>query len=280
MANYRKLAAVLLIVICAAFVGYGQGSTTKSGTGAKELPPLLRPSEYAADRAIEMGSEVFKLLPYGPNTRSSDGAYYSFTNRSHSPYQLFLTKGELTTGAGWDYGFFAELGQIDLRDVDNLSPAAEYFLAYRPPKLTHEVGIEIDRLKNLQIGGMQLTRRVKPRVGHTYLLRSITFFFSDIVIALNVLEISPDGALTIVWKKLAEFERPRRLFMSDSELRIKVTAVLTALAFQDVGFNVKENYLTFTGPEMRFTEIEAELRQQGIRHCGITHGKQSTLKYC
>jgi hypothetical protein len=285
MKTSARVAAVLLTAIGAVFLGFGQepAPNTVGRTNDEKLPQLLRPSDYAFDRAKEMGGDVFKLLPF--SFRDPTGAnhyyypsqsYYSFKGRSHEPDQIGFVHGDLRTS----FGFFADLGERDLRNVDSSSAEAKYFLSYKPPKIAPDIRSEIERLKDTTVAGVKLTSRVSPQLGHTYLLRSIDYYLADTAVAVHVLEISPDSSITIVWKTLAEFERPRRLFMTDAELQIKVNAVLADLAIQGLSFTVKENYINFTGSETKFERVKAALNERSIQHCGLAHETFSTYRQC
>lgn len=294
------------MIVCAVFVGVAQdpASTTAARAQAENLPEILRPSDYAIDRAKEMGGEVFKMLPLEMNhpamkgfnngsmargvlnetfseysMRSGTGTYYKFTKGPYRPplIKIGFSYGELTVGNGHGYGFYTDLGERDLRTVDKTLPEAHYFLSYKPPRMKSDIPGEIRRLKKFTIGGSTLMSRVPVKVGHTYLLRSIDFWLIDMAVVLHVLEAAPDGAITIVWKRLAEFEPPPSLFMPDAELQKLVDAVLAELQVRDLQVTVKDNILIFTGVDKNFERVKAALLERKIPQTGIGYKMKRSI---
>lgn len=275
MKTVAKVGAVVLIITYTVLAGYAQEPAPNTAARAKDekLPPHLRPSDYAVERAKEMGGEVFKLLPMelAYQRGSSIGAYYCFKDRNYSSYQISFSRGELNVGGGWSYGFYTDLGERDFREIDRTSSEGGYFLSYKPPKLEPDIFSEIERLKDIKFDGVKLTRRVAVRDGHTYLLRSINFDRGDTAVVLHVLEISTDGSITIVWKKLAEFPQPVKLFMPDEELQKKVDAVLSELQIQGLKVKIEDNRLIPIGVDVdeKFGRFREALHERKIQYLGI-----------
>ena len=280
MKTVAKGAAVLITVFCAVFFGYAQEPTINTVARAtdEKLPLLLRPSDYAVNRAKEMGGEVFKLLPFRFRDPTGLNHYYypsqgsySFKNRSHGSHQITYLDGEFRTGGPWDFGFFADLGERDLREVDSSSPDAKYFLSYKPPYLDPDIRREIERLNDTKEADIRLTRSVAVHAGHTYLLRSIDFDQADTAVVLYVLEISTDGSITIVWKKLADFPVPPKLFMSDEEMQKKVDAVLAELQIRGLQIKIEDNMLIPIGVDVdqAFDRFREALHERKIQYRGI-----------
>lgn len=275
MKTVAKGGAVLLIIICAVFLGYAQEPALNTVARAKDdkLPAHLRPSDYAVERAREMGGEVFKLLSLDVayDRGSSFGAYYSFKDRSYASYQFSFLRGELKVGGGWSYGFYTDLGVREFRELDRTSPEAGYFLSYKPPKLEPDILGEIERLKDVKVDGVRLTRRVGVRAGHIYLLRSIDFDWADTAVVLQVLEISTDGSITIVWKKLAEFPQAIKLFMPDEEMQKKVDAVLSEIPIRGLKVKIEDNRLIPMGVDVdqEFGQLKEALHERKIPYRGI-----------
>lgn len=295
--SFRGIAFALVAFGSAVgLVAQDQSVTTSPSAIPRELPSYLRPSDFAVDRAKEMGGEVFKLLDYaGIRDPSSVDpsyhpfqAYYSFKDRSHGSDQIRLVRGELRTGGPWNYGFFADLGEIDLRKINIDSPEAAYFAGYKVPALNDEIRQEINRLSDVMVDGLRLKRSIEAKAGHTYLLRAISFdgFVRtnepdghDLVVALYVLEILPDESVTIVWKKLAAFVPQVRLFMTDEELQKKVDVVITESKIPGLKVKVSDNCLVNIGSSTtrdfdRFLEI---LGKRNIPNRGIGNCKRTPL---
>jgi hypothetical protein len=243
-----------------------------------------------------MGGEVFKLLPYRFRDPSGLNHYYhpyqasfSFKNRSHGPGQITYLDGEFRTGGfGADFGFFADLGERDLREIDRTSVEAAYFLSYKPPTFDPDILSEIERLKDAMIDGVRLTRRVQVQYGHTYLLRSINFDSisrstdldgSDIAVVLQILESSPEGSITILWKKLAVFPRPLRMHMPDEEYQKKVDALIVELKLQRLRVRISDNCLVKIGIDVdkEFGRLVDVLNERKIPYRGFGNCKQIPL---
>lgn len=222
------------MIALAVLIGLGQDSiSTGTRYQNEEMPPLIfQPSDNAITQARITGAEAFKLLPVGmthPATkwfndgiRALDGNFcsridfgggkYEYIKRLYSlpNINLSILRGEFNLDGPWGYGFFTDLGERDLRDIDSTSPEAEYFMTYKTTKPLADFTAEDKRLTTLTFDNPLVTKNVPVKAGHTYLLRSIIYNRSDLAGALNVIEVSPDGSVTMLWKKLAGFEVTRR----------------------------------------------------------------------
>ena len=267
---------------------------TSARSQAVELPPILRPSDYAIERAKALGGQVFKILPLEMNHPAMKGFnqgsmargvlgrgdYYKFTEGPHRPplINIVFHRGELTVSSdGRNYGLFADLRDRDLRDINKTLTEAQPVLSYRPPRMQSDIPGERKRLQNVASTGSGLTLRVAAKVGHTYLLRSICFDWADLAVALHIFDISADGSMTVIWKKLEEFEVPPSLFMADAELQEKVHEVLAELKVQDLQVTVEDNVLKFTGSDRNFDRVKAALSERKIPYRGIGYFMQRSV---
>ena len=136
--------------------------------------------------------------------------------------QMFSMRGYLSVGfAGVDYGFLTDLGDTPLETIDAGDFRAAFFLNYKPPRKEHEARLEKvnSALSNsvlslgvkdgILVDGIVYGRQAPAKVNHTYLLRSIVYDSSDLLVAFRVVKINDDGGLTIAWKILKEFRTPR-----------------------------------------------------------------------
>jgi hypothetical protein len=152
------------------------------------------------------------------------GSYYSFVRRTHDYGQgsdIEYSEGVLHNGfAGMDYGFFLSLGQ---RDADSLaafqqSPpiwlsadrkgAWDYMWTYRPPTKSKEIRVAQRNSDGFVIDGVNLSRGMKPTVGGLYLLRSINFRDSDILVALYHATVLSDNSIVLVYRIVSQFDTP------------------------------------------------------------------------
>ncbi|HKY43238.1 MAG TPA: hypothetical protein VJM50_09100 [Pyrinomonadaceae bacterium] len=151
------------------------------------------------------------------------GAYFSFHYRSHEygyGSDISYERGQLQVGfAGADYGMLTDLGDTPLESISAEDPRASFLLNYKPPQKEKDARSEKTRFglirtprgsSGVTIDGVPYQRRVNAVVNHTYLLRSIVYRTSDVLVALRIVSIGEDGGLTIAWKILKEY-RPTKL---------------------------------------------------------------------
>ena len=187
---------------------------------------LLAPSEQ--DRAdhesflSHRGTGLIRLMPreiYDWETYKTPqkiklrggGSYYSFYYLSHEygwGSDLSLEKDYLSVGfAGADYGMLTNLGNVSLEDIisDDSSFISNYKPAYREKDARKEY-------RKFQLGetidGALYRSRLPCEVGSTYLVRSIYYDTSDILVAFRVVRKDVDDSIIIAWKLLRNFGKP------------------------------------------------------------------------
>lgn len=178
---------------------------------------LLQPEQADVRNAESQGLKVFRLMPRETFSRpitvpQEGGSYYSFTTGSHDYQkiaQIGLEQNNLKVGfAGADYGFLFDLGEISLDSVNDETPMVAFLRSYRPPKNLSDVRKEQSRTYKYETEQGTLKSYLKAVVGHTYLLRAITFDQADILVALSIIRKDADGSLICFWRKLETFEKP------------------------------------------------------------------------
>ena len=148
------------------------------------------------------------------------GAYFSFHHRSHeygNGSDISYENGLLRVGfAGANYGMLTDLGDTPLEPISAEDPRASFLLNYKPPQKEQDARNEKTRfepirtprgLTGVTVDGVPYLRRVDAVVNHTYLLRSIDYGTSDVLVAFRIVSIGDDGGLTIAWKILKEYRR-------------------------------------------------------------------------
>jgi hypothetical protein len=155
------------------------------------------------------------------------GTYFSFHYRSHEygyGSDISYDKGNLKVGfTGGDYGMLLDIGVTPLEPIDASDPRAAFLLKYKPPKKKKDLKAEKEKIRpvhrfdgrtgivevmGLNVDGVVYRQLVPALVGHTYLLRSIVYNRSDVVVAFRIVSRNDDGGLTIAWKILKEFRPP------------------------------------------------------------------------
>ena len=193
---------------------------------------ILEPSEQ--DRIAytaflqQPNTGIVRLLPrekyddqaYKDRTKSSvtirgGAAYYSFTRHSHdynsgSP-EISLEMGTLSVGfAGADYGMLTSLGDVPVEETTIEYPAARFMAEYVTPTEGPEARSEARRFgQGVMIAGSLYKERLPVKVNTTYLLRSINYVASDVLVAFRVVRQDSDGSIIIVWKLLKNYPRPK-----------------------------------------------------------------------
>lgn len=177
---------------------------------------VILPDLKDVKRAQKEGFGVFRLLPrekYDHKlTIQGGGSYYSFTTTSHDYQkiaQIGLEQNYLKVGfAGADYGFIADLGETPLAEVTVETAEVNFLLNYKPPVNEPDVRVEQRKVWNYEVNGLTYKSHVPAVVGHSYVLRAISFDNADILVAFKVNRKDTDGSLIIFWKLIENFEKP------------------------------------------------------------------------
>jgi hypothetical protein len=191
-------------------------SELRSQIGALEKD-IMSPDAKDSALAARLGVSAIRLLPREKYDHvlaiNGGGAYYSFFLKSQAygrGSDIGLEQGYLSVGfAGADYGFMYDLGEIALDDVTKDSKEAFFLVGYKPPSSEPEVRIEQRRALEYDANGVIYKSRWSSIVGHTYLVRSINFDDSDILVAFTINRKDTDGSLIIFWKTIENFEKPK-----------------------------------------------------------------------
>lgn len=244
-----------------------------SGQSQISMNEILLPSDAELAEAKNKGFEVFKLVPrgmfdYEHNELSirGGGAYYSFVKKSHSYNeipQIELQQGNLSVGfAGADYGFITDLGIISLADISRENKITDFLLNYQPKRVEAEAREEYRKGgKGFEIEKIKYSKEVAATVGHTYLLRAISYDEADALVAFTIHRKNDDGSLAIFWKTLENFEKPQLIKNSEnSSLKSRSAKVQEALrkkGFTQVTVAEEKNLIILSGkiPKGKMAEV-------------------------
>ena len=194
------------------------GLLAQSNTGLVRLIPRINPKS------------AFAFPGKLPAMRGA-GAYYSFHYQAHeygygSDLELQAVqhfKGSdrgptvevppnyiLSVGfAGADFGMLTNIGEVSLSDLTSADARAAYLLGYEPPRAESEARAEYVRFgRVVAINGQAYKRSLPLHVGATYLLRSISYGVSDVLVAFQVVRQESDGSVVIGWKILKRYRTP------------------------------------------------------------------------
>jgi hypothetical protein len=203
-----------------------QGSSgTASGFATREKPvitkgPLAPPqndrSTYAAFLRMN-ATGLMRLRPrenFGNDPDSlRGGAYYSFGGITHSPASgsdLELFNHALSVGfVGADFGMLTFVDR-PLEQIAWGDPDLRYISAYKPPTAEGDARLE-HRLFRLGVtnDGQLYRSRLPVVVNSTYLLRSVRYGRSDVLVAFRIVSKETDGSVIILWKLLKQYPTPK-----------------------------------------------------------------------
>jgi len=170
-----------------------------------------------ADFLHQPGTGLARLLPREKYREKlsvrEGGAYYSFTKLSNSydrDPQVALEQEYLSTGfAGANFGFLASLGDTPLESVSIEDPAVQYLAAFVTPTAEPEAREQQRRSSTgIVLGANRFKNRLPVAVGGSYILRSVNYDSSDVLVAFRIVRQDTDGSLILLWKKLREFPTP------------------------------------------------------------------------
>lgn len=141
------------------------------------------------------------------------GAYYSFAKLTHEygyGSDLELDSGYLSVGfAGACYGMMIDLGEVPLDEITSDYPGARSLADYAAAKDEPQARVE---QRQVQIGrvldGATYKSRLPVKVGSTFLVRSINYDSTDVLVAFRTVRKDTDGSLIIAWKLLKRFPKP------------------------------------------------------------------------
>jgi len=181
------------------------------------IPP--DPEDRAAYSSFlqQPGTGIIRLLPRekfdGFLAMRGGGAYYSFsrlTNEYGHGSDIGLEQGGLSVGfAGADFGILTVLGDVALDEVKLELPAVEYLSAFNTPLKLSDARVQQQQVSaGYTINEVAYKNRFPARLDNTYVLRSVNYETSDVLVAFRVVRRDADGSFIIVWKMLKKFSVP------------------------------------------------------------------------
>ena len=141
------------------------------------------------------------------------GSYYSFTRLSHEydyGTDIGLEQGYLKVAfAGADYGMLTNLGDVPLEEVTVENESVSFLSEYKAATEEPQARSEYRKFANgTTVNDSLYTTRLPVTVNTTYLLRSISYDTSDVLVALRVIRKDADDSLIIAWKLLKKNPKP------------------------------------------------------------------------
>jgi hypothetical protein len=178
---------------------------------------ILAPDKEDVEKARQENVGVFRILPReiydkGLFTTRGGGAYYSFYFRIPDWGYGSDVGLEQNNFSVPNYGVLADLGEVSLNEITKESPSANSIINYQKVKDTNSVYEDFQTLRyqGLKTNETIFRGSLPAIVGHTYLVRSISTDYYDILVAFKVQRKDSDGSLVIFWKLIEQFVTPHR----------------------------------------------------------------------
>ena len=146
-------------------------------------------------------------------TINGGGAYYSFARLTHEygfGSDIELQQREFTVGfAGADFGIMTRLGKKSLENATLDDPAALFLVSFSAPTIEAAAREQYQRGRaGFDVNGFTYKSSQPLKTKNTYLLRSIVYDRSDVLVAFRLLREDIDGSAIILWKILKRFPVP------------------------------------------------------------------------
>jgi len=115
----------------------------------------------------------------------------------------------LTGVAGADYGFLVNLGKVPLDKVTLEHEGVKFLASYVPPSAEPEARAEGRRARSgINKAGFGYKSTLPVLTNNTYVLRSINYRSSDVLVAFHVVRMERDASVMLLWKRLKRFSSP------------------------------------------------------------------------
>jgi hypothetical protein len=157
------------------------------------------------------GSDIELLLV----PRRNEDSWYQASRRRYdfehqvSPSTEILEPSFMTGFAGADYGFLVNLGKVPLDKVTLEHEGVRFLAGYAPPSAEPEARAEFQRARSgMSKAGFGYKSTLPVLTNNTYVLRSINYRRSDVLVALRVVRMEGDASVLLLWKLLKRFSTP------------------------------------------------------------------------
>jgi hypothetical protein len=158
--------------------------------------------------------EVYKDVKPTTTIRGG-GAFYSFSGNSHDYNtgegpEVLLAWGQFGIGfSGGNYGALTNLGDVQLEQITIEHRAARFLAEYSVPNQLTDAYSEKRRFgQGVLLDGATYKSRVSAVVNSTYLLRSMNWNRSNVLLVFRVVRQDTDGSVILVWKLLKNYPMP------------------------------------------------------------------------
>ena len=187
------------------------------------LAPSVQDRDDHAAFLKQSNTGLIKLLPREVHERRTygiekhlklkdGGAHYSFFYLSHEygyGSDIEFDHNKFTVGFAGGYGMLVRIGDVPLNDVSLASPTIDYIAKYRPARSMPDLRCELKLFQDgVEVAGLVYRSSLPVEVNSTYLLRSINYGRSDLLVAFRVTRQDSDGSVILAWKLLNQYSKP------------------------------------------------------------------------
>ena len=166
---------------------------------------LIRLLSREEQAELKAGSRKPRSIPGG-------GGFYSFTILSHAyPYvsDLSLADGDLSIGSS---GMLTRLIDVPLEEITVADSRALFISTYTLSRDLLTAQAERSRFRQgVTVDSTVYRSSLRAEERATYLLRSIVYRRSDILVAFRVVKKESNGSVTLAWKLLKKYPVPKLL---------------------------------------------------------------------
>ncbi|HZH31429.1 MAG TPA: hypothetical protein VEY11_11760 [Pyrinomonadaceae bacterium] len=185
---------------------------------AELLAPARADREKFKEFLTQPDTGLIRLLPGenwdGKLSLRGGGAYYQFDGRTHEygrGSDIHLRLGTFSVGfAGANFGFITQLGDVPLEQVTTDAESAGFLSTFAAPVAEPKAREQQRRSGHGFLSGeLMYKSRLPALANNTYLLRSINYGLSDVLVAFRVVRVDEDGSMILLWKTLRKFSKPQ-----------------------------------------------------------------------
>lgn len=187
-------------------------------TEQQYLEPSAKDHSKYADFLTQPDTGLIRLLPRetfeDKMTINGGAAYYSFVRLTHEyglGSDIELSQDEFSVGfGGADFGFLTRLGKVPIEEITLNDPAAQFLAEFAAPTTEAEAREQYRRSgSGFEVNGITYKSRVSLKKKRAYLLRSINYGSSDVLVAFRIVSQDDDGSAVIAWRLLKRFPAPQ-----------------------------------------------------------------------
>jgi hypothetical protein len=181
------------------------------------LAPSKEDRRAHADFLAQPDTGLVRLLPRekwdGKLSTRGGAAFYSFARLTHEygyGSDIMLEQDMLSAGfAGANFAFMTNLGDAPLETISAETEGVHYMASFQTPSPEADARKAQRQVSaGFQSGQWTYKNRLPVSVGSTYVLRSINYGDSDVLVAFRVLRKDSDGSVVLLWKMLEKFPKP------------------------------------------------------------------------